>query len=345
MMGDKMTSTINDVARMAGVSITTVSRVLNNNYPVKRETREKIERAIKELNYKPNIIARSLITKRTGTIGVIVPNLSNIFFSSILDIIEKKLEEKGYSVILGRTNRDMNSEKNLIQGLIDRRVDGVIEIDPCKENLDNGFLQLLSQDNKLIIVCSKIFNYRCNFIHNDESKGFLEALNYLYDIGHRKIALVSGRDGVSNENKAQLYMDFLEKKDLHYRCHYIIEEMDFMEAMDKYENQAKEFLKKEEKPTAILCSNDVIALSMINSCKDLGIDVPNDMSIIGFNNTLVTHMSNPKLTTVDQNIQDISKKAVDGLLEMIEKNIKFLENKEILPTKLIVRGSTKELIY
>ena len=147
-------ATINDVAREAGVSITTVSRVINNNYPVKNSTREKVDAAIKKLNFKPNPLARGLITGKSQIIGVLVPSITNWFFSSIVEDLQRKLMEENYHVQLSTTDGISEAEQEYIKELLERKVDGLILIDPCALNIKSGYLTALSEQLPVVIIGS-----------------------------------------------------------------------------------------------------------------------------------------------------------------------------------------------
>lgn len=331
-----MNATINDVAREAKVSITTVSRVVNNNYPVKKETRERIENAIKKLNYKPNIMARSLITKKTSVIGVVVPGITNLFFPTIVEAIEKMLKKRGYSITLCNTAGEGKEEERVIQQLIGRQVDGIIVIDPSHTNIKRGFYEKLSIQIPYVIV-NGVTSTKGNHICYNEEIGTLEAFNYLKELGHKKIAFVRGEKSYSYDLKEKIYLDFLQTNDLSYSKIINLGKGNSLEVVEAAETKLKHFLKEEEKPTAIFACNDLMAIGTMNAIRKYGFMVPEDISVIGFDNTLVSNITHPRLTTVDLKMNEIGKRAAEEIINIIESETNSIN--VVYSTKLIVRES------
>ncbi len=331
-------ATINDVAREAGVSITTVSRVLNNNYPVKDETRIKIERAIEKLNYKPNTMARSLITKKSSMIGVIVPGITNLFFPTIVEAIEEFMKNKGYSIVLSNTEGESQKELRLVEELMGRQVDGIIVIDPSMDNLHKGFYDKLSKSTPMIIVNGSPEGYKGSFVCYDEEVGTEEAFDYLLELGHKKLAFIRGHKSFSYDIKEKIYKNMLKKQQLDYERVLNVGRGNSMEVVERTQEGILELLQKEERPTAIFACNDLMAVGALNACIKLGIRVPEDVSIIGFDNTILAKITNPKLTSVDLNMKEVGHRAAQELLDIIEAGEKS-RKKIILDTRLVVRES------
>ncbi|QBD84514.1 LacI family transcriptional regulator [Clostridium tetani] len=332
-----MMPTINDVAREAGVSISTVSRVLNNNYPVKEETRKRIEEAIEKLNYKPNMLARSLITKKTSTIGVIVPGITNLFFPTIVESIEDYSKDQGYSIVLCNTRGEALKEKEIIENLMSKGVDGIIIIDPTLDNLKNKYLEDISMKLPIIIVNGSPEELKGNFICYDEKVGTLEAFEYLLELGHKEIAFIRGSKSYSYDIKEKIYTDIIEKNNLKYNEILDVGKGNSIEVVENTQKKVEEFLLNKNKPTAIFACNDLMALGVVNACNKLNLNVPQDISIIGFDNTLISNITHPKLTTVDLNMEGIGNIAALKLLEIIEDKNKSI--RYTMETKLIVRES------
>jgi LacI family transcriptional regulator len=333
-----MTATINDVAREAGVSITTVSRVLNNNYPVKQETRQKIENAIEKLRYEPNAMARSLITKKTAMIGVVVPGITNLFFPTIVEAIEEYAKTKGYSISLCNTGGDSNAETDVVQKLVSRQVDGLVVIDPTIENLEKEYYEKLSKTVPIILVNGAPSGTKCNFVCYDEEIGASEAFKYLLKLGHKKIAFVRGHKSFSYDIKEKMYLDMIKDKGLTYKKVLNVGKGNKIEVVESTESQVEKLLLQEERPTAVFACNDLMAVGVINACRKSGVNVPEDMSVIGFDNTLLAEVTHPKLTSVDQNMKQIGHRAALELLDIIENGSQGRKT-ITLDTKLIVRES------
>jgi LacI family transcriptional regulator len=333
-----MPTTINDVAREAGVSITTVSRVLNNNYPVKEETRIKIEKAIEKLNYKPNTMARSLITKKSSMIGVIVPGITNLFFPTIVEAIEDFMKNKGYSIALSNTEGELQKEQKLVGELVGRQVDGIIVIDPVMENMHKGFYDKLSKSVPVIIVSGSAEGYKGSFVCYDEEVGTNEAFRHLVEFGHRNIAFIRGHKSFSYDIKEKIYKSIVKDEQLSYEKILNVGKGNSIEVVERTQARVEEMLLSEDRPTAIFACNDLMAVGVVNACIKLGIKVPEDISVVGFDNTILAQITHPKLTTVDLNMKEVGYRAALELLDIIENGIKS-RKKVIIDTSLVVRES------
>jgi LacI family transcriptional regulator len=333
-----MSATINDVAREAGVSITTVSRVVNNNYPVKKETREKIENAIEKLNYKPNAMARSLITKRTSMIGIIVPGITNLFFPTIVEAIEEVTKREGYNISLCNTGGDYKEEKEVVSDIISRQMDGIIVIDPRFENIQSGFYDSICKTIPTVVVNGAPAGLKCSFVSYDEEVGTYEAFEYLLSLGHKKIAFVRGNKSFSYDIKEKIYKNILEKNRFNYQKVVDAGKGNRIEVVERTQTVFERILLEEEHPTAVFACNDLMALGVINACSKLNIKVPEELSVIGFDNTMLADISHPKLTSVDLNMKEIGYRAAAELLNEISNGDKG-RRKIIMDTKLIIRES------
>lgn len=337
-----MKSTIIDVAKEANVSITTVSRVLNNNYPVKMETRMKVEEAIKKLNFKPNSMARSLITKKTSNIAVVVPGLTNLFFPTVVESIEKDLKHNGYVISLCNTSADPAMEAEIIDELVSRQADGIIVIDPTMDNFENGYFERISRLVPLLVVSGGTNDHGCNSISYDEETGTLEAFEHLLKLGHKEIALVRGAKSHSYDIKEEMYKNMIKKEKLSY-CKVInIGNGNSLNAVLDTQKTVEGLLSHGNGPTAFFACNDLMAVGILNACSNLGMNVPDEVSVIGFDNTLIAEISNPKLTSVDLNMKQIGHKAALELLDIITYG--FDANRKIvLDTRLVIRESCRKV--
>ncbi|GAA0180735.1 LacI family DNA-binding transcriptional regulator [Clostridium sediminicola] len=337
-----MAVTINDVAREAGVSITTVSRVLNNNYPVKKETRIKVEETIKRLNYKPNEMARSLITKKTSMIGVVVPGITNLFFPTIVEEFENNVKAKGYSISLSNTYGDVAEEKKLIETHKSRQIDGMIVINPTYENMEKGLIDNISSTIPTIVINGSGKGADSNFISYDEEVGTKEAFRYLLELNHTKIAFVRGKKSYSYDIKQKIYENIIEEKHLDYKNILTVKQSNSVDVVEIVEKKIIELLSDKDRPTAIFACNELMALGVINASKNLGLKIPDDISLISCDNTLLSKICSPKLTTIDLRMKEIGKKAALELINIIEKEIKN-KRKIVLNTKLIIRDSCRSI--
>lgn len=338
-----MTATIHDVAREAGVSIATVSRAINNNYPVKDETREKIERAIEKLQYVPNEVARNLILKNTSNIGVIVPGITNLFFSTIVEEINKILVENSYTISLYNTDGKHYLEESIIKSIKSRSMDGLIVIDPTTKSLEKKIFKKLSKEIPTVLIHGHVEEADYNLISYDESIGTLEAFNYLYELGHKKIDFLRGEESLSYDLKEDLYKKFIKDKNLDYKNIIKVSMSNSLDAIEKTEEEFDKFLKRKDRGTAVFACNDLMGLGVLNACKRLDIQVPEELSIIGFDNTLISTISHPKLTTVDLSMKNVAVTAGEELLKLIKKEGKKIDRK-VFASELLIRDSVAEII-
>jgi LacI family transcriptional regulator len=332
--------TINDVAKEADVSITTVSRVFNNNYPVKKETKERVEKAIQKLNYKPNTMARGLIMKRTSVIGVIVPGLTNLFFPTIVEAIENVTKNKGYTISLSNTSGNAEVERSLVNKMVSMQVDGIIAIDPAVENIDNGFYREVSRKLPVIIVNANSSKTKLNHVSYNEEIGTREAFEYLKSLGHSKIAFLRGEKSFSYDLKEKIYNEMIGRDD--YKMIIRVRSGNTIDGIAEVETRIQELFKFHERPTAVFACNDLMAVGVLGACNNLGLNVPQDISIIGFDNTLISRISFPKITTVDLRMDEVGKRAAEELLNIIGGN----SNKKIkvvLNTALVIRESCSKI--
>jgi LacI family transcriptional regulator len=336
-----MKSTIDDVARLAGVSITTVSRVLNNNYPVKKETRQVVEAAIKELNYHPNPLARGLISKKSRTIGIVVPSITNMFFTEVISGFEKYAKLMGYDVLLSTSNGDADAEVTCVDKLINRFVDGIIVVDPQMENIESGFYDDIAY--KLPLICVNGYNEKAkvNFLITNQEKGTIDALEYLIKLGHRKIAFVRGGKSHSYDIKENIYRDYMNKLN---STPIIIDTLDG-NSIEVVNATAKRIIELNDEKyeiskdiTAFFACNDLMAVGILNGCSELYINVPDRVSVIGFDNIILSEMTKTKLTTVDQYMRKVGREASENIITLIENNELRTQN-IIIQTKLIERES------
>ncbi|MCD2347390.1 LacI family DNA-binding transcriptional regulator [Clostridium guangxiense] len=338
-----MAVNIKDVAKEANVSMSTVSRVINNNYPVKDETRKRVEAAIEKLKFSPNVLARALINQNTKTIGVLVPRIDNLFFPTVIKAIETSLKNSGYSIYLCDTGDKANQEVMYINSLIARQVDGIISIDPKTENIKNGFYESVGKNLPLVCINGYNKDIKCNFVLNDQESGTKQAINYLLELGHKNIIFVKGRKSYSYDLKKEVYIDILKKHKLLKNKHIVdVGQGNSYETVYVTMDIMLKELRNIPLPTAVFACNDLMALGVLNACKRLNYDVPKDVSIIGFDNIVISSLVEPQITTVDQNMYKLGENAAKMLLDVI--NNKNQQTSIItLNTKLIIRDSCRKV--
>lgn len=315
-MEEKKNATVVDVAEAAGVSVATVSRVVNGNYPVRPATRARVEEAIRQLHYVPNVQARELNTKRSSTIGVVVPGLYNMFFAEVIDGIEEGVRSAGLSLLLNCAQNDPMQEMDCVRQLVTRNIAGLIIISPNTKDIDENFYGSIARRMPLVFINGYHRVPGVSYVANDEAGGTYKALTHLYENGHRDILFLCGEHSDSYTVKEEAYRNFCEEWEL--TPHIVnIGEGNSVETVQAAERAlAKELEGKA--PTAILCCNDLMASGALRAAEGRGLAVPRDISIIGFDNVLLSRLIDPPLTTVDQNMKKLGLAAALVLCKSIQ---------------------------
>lgn len=338
MIGKK-NATIVDVAKEAGVSVATVSRVVNGNYPVKPETKVAVSAAIEKLHYVPNVQARELNQRRSTTIGVVVPSLYNMFFAEVIDGIEAAVRKDKYSLLLNCAQNDPEQEQACIRALVARNVAGLIVISPNTCNMQEDFYRRLAERTPLVFINGYHEVEGASYVSNDEAGGMRTALTSLKKLGHEKILLVRGSHSDSYEVKERVYRNFMAEQG----CldEKMILDIGEGNSVDTVDNTADYLLVRipEVKPTAICCCNDLMAVGALNACNLLDLDVPKDVSVMGFDNVSLSRYVVPKLTTMDQNMFQLGENAASLVVEKIRYG---RSKKIVLGNVLIERESVAE---
>ena len=286
--------TMQDVARAAGVSLMTVSRVVNDKDDVSQATRKRVLEVIEQLNYRPSSLARGLATRRTGTLGIVVPDISNPFFASIVRIAEDEAYSKDYSVFLGNTNEDVDRELAVIQSFEAKQVDGLILF---SSRLDDELLfKLLKRFSAAVLVFRERNGADVDTITIDEEYGGQIAIEHLLRTGHKHIGLISGPPiSLSAFGRHRGYVNALRSvgisinQDWIQHCHPVVE---------SGHETAYDMLQKNPEITALFCHNDLIAVGALEACKSLGLHVPDDIAIIGYDDIRMAAWVSPSLTTL-----------------------------------------------
>ncbi|MCF8017963.1 MAG: LacI family transcriptional regulator [Vallitaleaceae bacterium] len=330
-------TTIQDVAQAAGVSITTVSRVINNNYPVKASTRKKVEKAVDTLKFKPNLLARSLIQNSTKTVGILTPSIENLFFSEVIKGVNSILKEKGYTTFLCHTEGEATNEVEVIHSLVDRRVDGMVVLDPRKENVVSGYFEELAKRVPLLLVNGYAQGTGCSYVLNDGEGGARMALKYLITEGCKRIVFLRGKKSHSYDIKEEVYLEFMKAHGMESRILRIKDGND-IKTVEQAKEAVADYIRSGEKPDALLACNDWMAVGALSGAKSEGLLVPKDMRIIGFDNTIISMITEPKLSTVDQQMTKLGQLAGNRIYKMM--TTKDIENqKTYLETRLMIRES------
>ena len=320
-------STIYEIAKIAGVSPTTVSKVINNYPDVSDKTRAKIKKILEEENFLPNSQAQFLSTKKTWTLGIVYfedlgVGLNHPFFSGVIEAFKRQSDKYGYSLLFGSKNDRLKND-TFLEYFKYRCVDGIAII--CTDPNDKETLELIESDFPIVVI--DMFNKNTSTVTSDNVQGCSLALNYLYKLGHRKIAHIQGvaqADNWPSSIRKKTYIEVMKKLNLDIPEGYIVDGVNF-DVSGGYDAM-KELLSLKDRPTAVFASGDKLAIGAIDAIKDAGLRVPEDISVIGFDNIEIAKYVTPKLTTIRQNCQEIGKAAVDILIEQINKKEKLKIN-------------------
>lgn len=342
-----MMATIKDVAKKAGVSITTVSHVINETRYVSESLTHKVYDAMAELDYRPNILARSLRSGRTKTIGLVIPDISNAFFAEFSRKIEDEGFESDYSVILCNTDENPAKEERYIDVLIAKQVDGLIFFAAG----DNGSLQdhVHHSNIPVVIVDREVDGIDSNVVLIDNFAGGIQATEYLLSLRHKRIGCISGPSPIRpSAQRVEGYKAALAADGLPHEPG-LLQTGDFR--FEGGERGMLALLDLPERPTAVFACNDMMALGAIRAIKQAGLRVPEDISVIGFDDTPLASLIFPPLTTISQPVKEMAEVAVALLIKQINLREERKHKKDllsdyqriILAPELVVRGTCTTL--
>ncbi len=327
---------IQQVARRANVSTATVSRVLNKSPKVKASTLEHVKRVIAELDYIPNTSARNLRRGRSRILGLIVSDINNPFFPELIDNFEALARAHAIDVIFSHTNYEVDRLRQCIRRMVERNVDGIAVFTSEADQASFEF----ARARKLPLVLMNQDGPRSSFhnINVNHRTGAIEAVEHLYELGHRRIGFIAGPGQFqSTRDRRSAFVAAMAKCGLAVKKQWVVE--GDLHLQGGYAAML-EILRSSPCPTAILSTNDVMAVGALQAARSVGLAVPGDLSIIGFDNLPVCTMVTPPLTSVDIPRRDIAGHAFRMLLEAFEQlHAEPLATPKVL-TQLVVRGST-----
>jgi len=332
----KKNVSIKEIAALSGVSVATVSRVINNNGRFSEETRKKVLTVIEETNYETNTIAKSLRMKKSNTIGILVPDISNAFFSSLVRKLESHLFEKGYSTIICNTNRNKEKEVAYLTTLESKMIDGLIVISGQKE------FALGNLNRQIPVICidrKPKGGEGIALIHSDNYQGGVVATKELIQNGCKKLTLLANQATMSSfKYRQEGFIDTVKKHQLQ-RDSLEIPPIGELSQTEATKIVLLEKLKAGEIYDGIFALNDRLAIGAIEAILEFGLRIPDDIKIVGFDNDPISKYCYPKLTTVRQNTAELSERACATLLVLIEGQV-VEEKQQIVPIELIKRGTT-----
>jgi DNA-binding LacI/PurR family transcriptional regulator len=332
--------TIKDIAKLLGISKSTVSRALSEHSDVNIETRKKILEIAQKLNYQPNTIALNLKQQRTNTIGVIIPETMNRFFSKATAGIQRIANLAGYNVIICQSDESLLAEKNNLRSLVAARVDGIL-ISVSEETDSADHFDLLLQKKIPVVFFDRIAQgLDTSNVSTDNYEIALEGTEHLIEQGCKRIAWVSGPQHLYNsKNRLQGYIYALKKHGIPVQEEYIIKSHFKGGNVEEYTNY---LLNLPNPPDGIFAINDYAAIEMVHIIKKRGLQVPKDIAILGFNNERIGRFVEPSLSTIDLSAYDMGAAAAEILIDQI-KHTEHPVAKKLIKSSLIVRESSKRI--
>ncbi|QSO54386.1 LacI family DNA-binding transcriptional regulator [Alicyclobacillus curvatus] len=329
-------TTIKDVAAQAGVSPSTVSRVLADSPRISDETKERVRRVLRELDYHPNAFARSLVTNVAGAMGILIPPgtefFQNPFFSEMMSGVTEVARSQGFDIVLSTS---VNDETEVLERMIrGRRVDGILLLRSRKE--DPAIRAVLEYQFPAVLLGRPPEGMPISSVNNENVQAAYEATKHLVRLGHRKIGFLGGDVSyVVTDDRLRGYRQALldngiEPDDRMEVSSYLVEHGGYLGMM--------RLLAASERPTAVLASDDVLAFGAMRAAGELGYSLPDDMAIVGFNDIRLAELANPALTSVRVHMHDLGVAAADLLVERV-KSPMAPPSERIVPTELVIRNS------
>ncbi len=329
-----MATNIRDVAKAAGVSIATVSKVLNGYTTVNEKTKERVLQFVKDMQFHPNSAARSLVGRRSMTIGIfLTAGLAHPFFTQILSGMEQALKTKGYDLIY-LAQLSWSKDYSFVRHCQSRNVEGVVVFGFQHENMN--FDELIQSGIPTVFIDLDVREGRAGYISSDNEAATERTVQYLSGLQHNKISFLSGnKDAYASRHRLQGYRTGLEQAKLPYRENYVVEG-DFTRETGYL--AMKMLLALPEPPTAVICCSDMSAVGALDAIREAGLAVPEDISVIGFDDIEIASNVRPALTTVRQDMMTIGRRSIELLDELINDEA-LPPPEEIVPTELVIRDT------
>ena len=331
--------TLVSIAERSGCSISTVSRVLSGNaakYRISQRTVARVTEEVKRCNYTPSLLAKGLRTNRTDTIGLLIPNIENSFFAGVAGVVIRESRNYNYKVVVVDTQEDERNEQDGLSALLARRVDGIVAA-PCGSNAEL-FASVQEGGMPLVLIDRYLPDAgMLSYVTTDNYRGAVMATEYLLENGHRRIGFLGSISSTSSIQDRYLgyYKALLENR-IPLRQDWVI--ADRSNESDIF----PEFTLPNDMPTAFVCNCDETAYKLVNQLKAAGYSIPDDISVVGYDNHIYSTICNPRLTTIDVNSRVMSTEAVDIILHKIRDG-NYRRGRTLVTGKLVRRGSVKNI--
>lgn len=326
--------TMQQVAERAGVSLALVSLVMRDAPNVSDHRRRLVLDAAEQLGYRPNVLARNLASRRTRTIGVVVNDLHNPFFAEIIDGIQAASDAAGYRILIGNGKRSPRGEAEMIETFLQFRVDGIIT---AGATMPMSAIEAAAASTEVVLVARTSRSRTIDSVNTDDVAGARLVVDHLVTLGHRRIAHIDGGSGAGSDARRRGYTRAMNDHGL--AGEVIVARGDFSETGGY--RAATELLENSRPPTAIFAANDLSATGVLDSVEDAGFDVPNSMSIVGYDNTALAATQHMSLTTINQPRDELGRLAVTFLLERLTEARTESVHHVVTPTLVTRRTSSR----
>ncbi len=335
-------TTLSDIAKRLNISISTVSRALHDHPAISQNTKKQVNKLAEILNYQPNMLALSLLNKKTNTIGIIVPEITSYFFSSVINGIQDLVNDAGYRLVISQSEESFEKEKEILDALSKVRVDGFLVSPTSKTHNAHHFNKLMDSGTPLVIFDRDCAGFKADKVLVDDYDGAFQAVEYLIKTGCRRIVHITGPPNLSiSKHRLQGYLDVLRKYNIPIDDDLIIKVRGF--TPDFGVQAAKSILKLSELPDAVFAINDGIAIGVMYVIKEEGIQIPDQISVVGFDDEPHSSYFIPPLTSVWQPVYDMGLLSARILLNKLNGEKPEKTRYEILKPELIVRASSRKL--
>jgi LacI family transcriptional regulator len=335
-----MTATLKDIARDLGVSVITVSKVLRDHPDISEETRKRVLKRVKELDYQPNYAARALITGRTSTIGLVVPDLLHPFFANVAKAISKEIQAKGYSLLISSSDEEPELEKKEIHQLLARRVD--VMIVASVQHTGQSLRQLAAQKTPYILIDRHFAGLASNFVGVDDRAVGVLATSHLIEQGCQRIAHIQGPEVSTAMGRLGGYKEALAVHQMAPKAGHVVSigtSGDHRGEEAGY-HAAQRLLSNRERPDGIFCFNDPVALGAMRAILEAGLSIPQDIAVVGCGNLSYSDFLRVPLSSVDQGSTRIGRAAASLALKLAQNRVQPPAKTELIEPHIVVRASS-----
>ena len=348
--GHKRSVTLSDVAKAAGVTSMTVSRVVNESGNVSEETREKVLKAVRELNYRRNGLARGLKRQRTDTIGLVLGDIANPFAAELARAVREVTTRRGYNLFICISEHSAKEDVAAFNALADHQVDGILVATRSNGIGDEHLSEMIDRGVSVVCIGRDFHNENADSVTADALSGGFQATQHLIDLGHRRIAFIGATmQSGAGLKRFQGYLKAMQENGLEVDERLVTGNTEASDDAPGYSTEKlgyeamKRLLVLPNRPTAVFARNDFTAIGAINAVKEAGLSLPEDISIVGFDDIPMAMHTSPALTTVRQPTRREGALAAEFLIRRIESEADVEREERILECELIVRGSTRSL--